>query len=197
MNPDTFKVWNSRKTVIEMLADRGYHIPDDIKLTLQEFSDMEEVDDIRVTKTGKSAVLKVSWPEDANISAIQKIANEAEEEEIKRVILVVNTSVTPQAKIAIRDLKILKVHIEIFTITELQANISKNILVPKHFICPISKRDKILKSYSVDPKQIPHIKKTDPMARYLGALVGNMIQIVRDSETMPGKKIVTFRIVVA
>ncbi len=202
-NQTLFRLWNSRKTILEMLKDRGYNVPSELVIPWNDFCSLKDedsdegIDDIRVSKDRNRNPLKVSWPEEANINSIQRVAADMEAEDLHRVILVIDSSLTPQAKIAIRNLKTQKFHIEIFTVTETQVNISRNALVPKHYLCPPSKKERILKSYAVEPKKIPQIKRTDPMARYLGALAGNMIQIIRESETMPGKKIVTFRIVVA
>jgi len=174
----------SRVTILQMLHDRGYDAPDD-----------PNAETLHLSKGGRS--IKVMWPDEANISAIKRVAAEMEAEDIHRVILVVDSTITPSAKIAIRDLQKGGFYIEIFTVTETQVNISHNDLVPPHSLCTTSTKESVLRAYAVQARQIPQIKKTDPMARYLGAMAGNMIQIVRDSETMPGKKMITYRMVVA
>lgn len=72
---------------------------------------------------------------------------------------------------------------QIFRIKELQFNITKHILVPKHEVVRDEEVIKsILDSYSLKTKyQLPTILKTDPMSRYLGLKSGDIVKITRNS----------------
>ena len=75
--------------------------------------------------------------------------------------------------------------VQIFEIKKLQFNISKHDLVPKHELITDPEEEKeIMKQYSLKSKnQLPIILRTDAMAKYLNLKQGDIIKIVRISET--------------
>ena len=81
---------------------------------------------------------------------------------------------------------------ELFHISELQVNITEHEYVPQH--TPMSKGEKkaLLKQYRLKEFQLPKILRDDPVARYLGLKKGDVVKIVRKSET--AGKYVTYRI---
>lgn len=71
---------------------------------------------------------------------------------------------------------------QIFEFKELLFNISRHVLVPKHEIIDESEINSILqKNHLKHRSQLPHILKTDPMARYLGLKSGMIVKITRPS----------------
>jgi len=56
-------------------------------------------------------------------------------------------------------------------------------LVPKHEIVPVEEAKALLEKYGVAPTQLPAILESDPVAIELGAKVGEVIKITRDSRT--------------
>lgn len=78
-----------------------------------------------------------------------------------------------------------KLPIQIFELRELQFNISKHSLVPKHeLISDKTEVDSIIKENNLKSKhQLPIILKTDPMAKYLNLKTGDIIKITRVSPT--------------
>jgi DNA-directed RNA polymerase subunit H len=79
--------------------------------------------------------------------------------------------------------------------SEKRFNIFKHELVPKHEVVPIEEAVKILKELGVRPEQLPWIKASDPAARAIGAKPGDIVRIVRKSET--AGEIVVYRYVIA
>jgi DNA-directed RNA polymerase subunit H (RpoH/RPB5) len=74
------------------------------------------------------------------------------------------------------------VTIEIFMLKELQYNISKHVLVPKHEIVnSVDEVNKILDIYQLKKNQLPIILRTDPMARYLDVKSGEVVMVSRNS----------------
>jgi DNA-directed RNA polymerase subunit H (RpoH/RPB5) len=73
---------------------------------------------------------------------------------------------------------------ECFTVDELAVNISKHVLVPEHSILPAAEGRALLERLMLrSMAQMPAIYRTDPMARYIGARVGDVVQIRRASPT--------------
>lgn len=62
-------------------------------------------------------------------------------------------------------------------------NIFKHYLVPKHEVLSPEEREKVLKTYRVEPYKLPHIKTSDPIVRVIGAKPGDIIKIIRRSPT--------------
>ena len=73
-------------------------------------------------------------------------------------------------------------------------NVLEHRLVPKHERVPLEEVPKILKELGVEPNQLPLIRASDPAARAVGAKPGELVRIIRESET--GGKIVVYRFVV-
>ena len=78
--------------------------------------------------------------------------------------------------------------IEIFKIHSLGRNITKHSLVPKHVLLSQEKNpsemDNILKDLSISHfEKLPIMKVSDPVAKYYGAKVGNIFRITRHSKT--------------
>jgi DNA-directed RNA polymerase subunit H (RpoH/RPB5) len=104
--------------------------------------------------------------------------------------------VTPNTKAIIRNLRSKKIYIDCYTLIETLFNVLEHRLVPTHTVCTPSEKKKIFDKYAIGPDQLPHIKLIDPTIRHLGAMRGNLIKIVRESETQPGYFVISYRLVV-
>lgn len=62
-------------------------------------------------------------------------------------------------------------------------DVIKHHLVPKHSKLSDAEKDKLLKSYSIEPKVLPKILKEDPAIAKLHAKSGDVIRIDRESKT--------------
>ena len=85
--------------------------------------------------------------------------------------------------------------IEIWNYIFFKSNITKHHLVPKHELCSKTEKQNMIDYYG-PLKQFPFIKVYDPQVKYLGAKVGSLIKIYRNSDTMPGETVITYRVVV-
>ena len=74
---------------------------------------------------------------------------------------------------------------QVFQLRQLMFNISRHMLVPKHeLINDEAEINEIMANYQLRSRtQLPIILKTDPMAKYLHAKVGNVVKVTRISPT--------------
>jgi len=79
----------------------------------------------------------------------------------------------------------IKCHHQVFSLSDLQMNISKHFLQPKmKLISNQDAIDNIIKKYDLKFKtQLPQMLSSDPMAKYFNAKAGNLMQIDRVSPT--------------
>ena len=62
-------------------------------------------------------------------------------------------------------------------------NIFDHILVPKHILLTPEETINLLKKYNITPNQLPKISSKDPAIKLLNAKKGDVIKILRKSET--------------
>lgn len=94
----------------------------------------------------------------------------------KHIILITKDNINKKESVE-------KKRIEYFDLFELSFNISKHSLVPKHTIVMKDKQT-IMSDYNIKSiLMLPHILHTDPVARYIGAKKGDVVEITRNSIT--------------
>merc|ERR1711879_520334 len=81
---------------------------------------------------------------------------------------------------------------ETFLESELVVNVTEHILVPKHYLLSADEKAELLEHYKAKEFQLPRILTKDPVAKYLGLCRGDVVKIVRSSET--AGHYVTYRI---
>lgn len=168
-------VSQSLKIIVEMLNDRGIQIqlPSDM-LSSKANKILFEVilNDIKIVYYLNP---KFKWSE-----LKKTYEDEEENKKYSLHILVVKDKVS-QSNMKI--INALGINLQIFDIKELQFNITKHVLVPKHTVVKDEKEvEDILVRYSLKSKfQLPIILRADPMARYLNLKNGDIVKITRVS----------------
>lgn len=97
-------------------------------------------------------------------------------------ILVTQAPVTPTALKLIPSVSH-EATIETFQEQDLLVNITHHELVPKHIPLSAEEKKKLLERYRLKESQLPRIQTADPVAKYLGLRRGQVVKIIRKSET--------------
>lgn len=188
------KLWLSWKVMHEVARDRGYDVEIPAE-PLEEFN-LEKID-MSKTLEKPNKKLWIHWVDEPKLGKnLGALFKKIEQDKITNAIFIVDHGVTHQARASIKSIRThQKIYIDVYLLDEAVFNISKHVLVPKHEICSASEKRSVLETYGVKAGGVPQIKLSDPMVRHLGAIRGQMIKITRDSDTMPGKKAIVYRVV--
>ncbi|GKT24785.1 putative multi-domain containing protein [Aduncisulcus paluster] len=178
-----------------MLNDRHYQVSSkSLTMDLAKFMTIPDIYPLitlrKNPKTGLEEKLVVFYEDELKGARIKALASELSSKGAKHGIIVYNSAKSVALNLA--D-KTAGVQLETFQRKELLVNITHHILVPKHELLSEEEKATLLKHYSVKETQIPRIMKTDPVAKYLGLKVGDVVRITRPSET--AGRYVSYRIV--
>lgn len=109
-----------------------------------------------------------------------------------RGMLIVGGKFSNLAKQSLTDVAPLV--IEHFRQEEVVVDITEHELVPEHVVLSPEEKGALLARYKLKDTQLPRIQLGDPIARYYGMQRGQVVKIIRPSET--AGRYVTYRIVV-
>lgn len=109
-----------------------------------------------------------------------------------RGMLIVGGKFSNLAKQSLTDVAPLV--IEHFRQEEVVVDITEHELVPEHVVLTAEEKAALLARYKLKDTQLPRIQLGDPIARYYGMQRGQVVKIIRPSET--AGRYVTYRIVV-
>lgn len=127
------------------------------------------------------------------IKTVKNYCQRMQEENITRAIIVVQQGMTPSAKQALTDMAP-KYILEQFLESELLINITEHELVPTHIILTSEEKAELLARYKLKESQLMRIQASDPVARYFGLKRGQVVKIIRPSET--AGRYISYRFVV-
>ncbi|KAL4934289.1 DNA-directed RNA polymerase core subunit RPB5 [Aspergillus undulatus] len=210
---ETIRVWRTWRTVFEMLQDRGYEVTEEeVKIELEEFKS-KYVDEkgypareklkiqARPTEAMKEKYTPLKsasnpdpqpdcgtiyiefCPDDSGIGAkqVRTFNHTVDEGNFHTGIFITKTPISPSA---VRMLAGIPGRIcEHFQEQDLLVNITRHELVPKHVLLSPEEKSRLLQRYRLKESQLPRIQVSDPVARYLGLRRGQVVKIIRRSET--------------
>lgn len=116
------------------------------------------------------------------VSQMKKFVQFCDSHNHKSGIMVTNSAISAQARRVINGARDFA-YIEVFLEEDLLVNITRHELVPRHILLSREEKAALLKRYHLKETQLPRILSKDPIARYLGLKRGNVVKIIRDSET--------------
>lgn len=195
------RLWKSKKTIIEMLKDRGHTVEEiesfeDFIKTRSVFgsgASVKNEDILNLKLSATNPPVEVYWHNKLSTEIIKSYSEFLAEESIDHIIFVCN-NITSPAEEAIKNLKTLY-DIEVFFTSYTIINITKHQLVPRHRICTAEEKREILSSYNTSLAKLPQILLSDPICRYYHAKKNDIFLIERNSNILKGEKIITYRVV--
>ena len=184
------KEWfNVRKTVLEMLQDRGNSIPEEVSIVnFEQFSIKYDTDniDMYINDEIKNKKIYVHFNINLNkkfgksdlVETLKKVVGTYKDENINLILLLrekENSTVTKELERKQYE------NVEIFLKKNMMFNITHHEIVPRHILLNQEEVDMILKQYQTTRAQLPKLLTTDPVAKYYGMKAGDVCKIIRQS----------------
>lgn len=182
---------------VQLCHDRGYLVTqDELDQTLEQFKEQfgDKPSEKRPARSDLIVLVAhnddptdqmfVFFPDEPKIGIkpVKNYCQRMQEESISRAIIVVQQDMTPSARQALKDMAP-KYILESFLESELLINITEHDLVPEHVVLTSEEKSELLSKYKLKETQLMRIQANDPVARYFGLKRGQVVKIIRPSET--------------
>jgi len=184
---DKNKLYKVRETILEMINDRGYLVPDSEKITFEQFvlKYNNKNIDIFINDELKNKKIYVYFHNDIKNfskgdlkSVIQKVITEYNDQDINLILLLrekENSAISKElTKEAYKN-------VEIFLKKNMLFNITHHNYVPKHILLTQEEEKELLEKYNTSKGKLPKISKLDPIAKYYGMKNDQICKIIRKS----------------
>ena len=176
--PNIYKLQKARKTIIEILNDRGYKIKYEAIDLAEEYAE-NNCKIICSHKSDEDKKICILFYDNNNktdskvgIDIVKDLLKKIDEDQ-KHIMLVLSSKITPYA---LKEVKKNPVEIEIFYINNIIFNITKHELMPKFTLLNKSEQDKMIEKFK---NHLPLIKSTDKICHYFNAKPGQIFKIIR------------------
>ncbi|KAG7694417.1 hypothetical protein KL930_003736 [Ogataea haglerorum] len=196
----TSQLWRAYRTVKEMVRDRGYYITqEEIDISLDQFREkicdsmgmpqrklmsfQANASQEAAEKYGDLGPLWVEFCDEPSvgITTMKNFCQHIADKNFATGIFIYQQNMTPSATKAIAVAE--PAVIETFQEADIIVNITHHELVPKHIRLSTEEKKELLARYRLKESQLPRIQREDPVARYLGLRRGQVVKIIRRSET--------------
>lgn len=180
-------IFKARKTVLEMIADRGISVPENENITFEQLSikyntnnlDIyinDEVKNIKVYVHFHNEVKGFGKSDLKNI--MQKIISTFNDENIQLILILKDKENSTVSKELSKDLY---KNVEIFLRKNMQFNITHHEYVPKHVVLSKDEEKELLDKYYTTKGKLPKLARTDPIAKYYNMKPDQICKIIRKS----------------
>ncbi|KAG8623151.1 hypothetical protein KVT40_008127 [Elsinoe batatas] len=206
------RMWRVWKTTKQMLYDRGYELTEEeCNLPFEEFRSLATPNNTPLNKStlnfsarptpalmakhtplpskanpegtpAATGTIYVEFNPDAaiGIKQLRVFASFLHEHNYYSGVFVTGASITTSA---LKSAANLPIGIEVWPEQDLLVNITRHELVPKHILLTPTEKKALLERYRLKETQLPRIRMEDPVAKYLGLRRGQVVKIIRKSET--------------
>lgn len=176
------------KTLREMCADRNYNTSEIDKIADDRcIAAVMSRENIQVNMSNDVLLVLYMTLRHNGTTIRADLRKRVDTEKTKQLILVFREMPQNSEVISskIKDDLPSIIRVEMFCLAELQYNVTRHALVPKHERVDSPKEiQRILKTYGIKKNQLPIIfAKLDPVCRYLGVEPGNIVKVTRVSPT--------------
>lgn len=206
----TWRIW---RTAHEMCQDRGYEIADhEIAMSLDQFrarfctaDGVPDRSQLKFSARPSEEMIKRNtppatkdnpnptsdagtvWVEFLNSDTfgtkeIRKFIEFCAGNNTRTGILITHLPLSAAAR-KVKDAAHQFTNVEVFLEDDLLINITHHTLVPKHIVLSREEKTALLKRYRLKETQLPRIMQKDPIAHYYGLKKGQVVKIIRNSET--------------
>jgi DNA-directed RNA polymerase I, II, and III subunit RPABC1 len=156
---------NAYNTLKEMIHQREYKIVEANESEFKIIAQNEEKDDKIIVYFFKESKF--------NIGQLKFYIADMNDNGLKHCIIVYLDQITSSAKKGIENLEF---EVELFSLKELQFNITKHRLVPDHYLVPTKEANELRKKFG---KNLPIILSSDPVSRFFNFKKSDIIRITR------------------
>ncbi|TRM64235.1 DNA-directed RNA polymerase RPB5 subunit [Schizophyllum amplum] len=190
------RLWKVNRTIHELVKDRGFQVADyEVDMSLDSFKQTHAPHGQRtVDRTSLNffthhrddptdqIFVFYSDEKSVGVKTMRKLLGILEEKGIHRGIIIFPGNMTPAARKVILAMSA-NYRLEEFSEADLLVNITHHTLVPQHVVLKPQEKKDLLDRYRLKETQLPRIQLADPVARYFGLRRGQVVKIIRPSET--------------
>ncbi|KAK4414537.1 DNA-directed RNA polymerase V subunitC [Sesamum alatum] len=183
----------ARRTLMEMLRDRGYVVANmetELCHSLADFGevfgDKPETERLRVIAcraSDPSRKIVAIFCETFEIirkryivGIVSQIVNKGT---LDRVILILQSKINFHAQKVLDEYP---VKVETFPISDLLVNTTKHLQATKHEILTPEEKEKLMKKHSIEDKQLPRMLESDAIAKYYGLEKAQVVKVTYSSD---------------
>lgn len=189
----SFDMFRTHSTCLEMMEHRGFISSAKREADFESFMLRYAAADasvphqaLRFNATSKDdprdrAMIRFEDEVSVGINAMKTLITYMIEENFT-ILILIGGILTPSSRAAIKKASS-RYEIQWFSAKELRVNITHHILVPQHILLSTDEKQRLLQRYHMRESQLPRILSSDPIARYMGLKQGQVVKIVRPSES--------------
>ena len=178
-------LYKVRQTLLEMIHDRGYIIPEEEYITFEQFIlkyNSKQLD-IYIENNHKKIYVHHHMDQ-KNFSKndlkliMQKMIQEYQDENIHLLLLLKDKENSTISKELSKEMY---KNVEVFLKRNMMFNITHHVFVPKHILLTKEEEVELLEKYHTTKGKLPKLSRTDPIAKYYGMKPDQICKIIRKS----------------
>ena len=180
-------LYKVRETILEMITDRGYTIPESENISFEQFEIKYNNKNLDIYIYDQNLEKKIyvyfhndlkSFGKSDLKSNMQKIISQYSDEDINIIFILrdkENSAVTKELS------KESYKNVEVFLKKNMLFNITHHVYVPKHILLSQDEEKELLQKYNTTKGKLPKMSKLDPVAKYYGMKTDQVCKIIRKS----------------